>query len=61
MTVLKEDLSWVKISVQDAGLIEPVELWDKGWPSHMTSHKLRTERTHILIYSRTERTNVPIY
>ena len=28
--VLKENLYWIKISVQNTGLIEPVELWDKG-------------------------------
>ena len=28
--VLRMDLYWVKISAQDAGLMEPVELWDEG-------------------------------
>ena len=28
--VLREDLYWIKISARDAGLIEPVEPWDKG-------------------------------
>ena len=28
--VLKRDLYWFRISVQDAGLIKPVKLWDKG-------------------------------
>ena len=28
--ILKKDLYWVKISMQDMELIEPVELWDKG-------------------------------
>ena len=28
--VLKRDLYWVKISIQDAELIEPVKLWDEG-------------------------------
>ena len=28
--VLKEDLYWIKIYIQDAGLMKPVELWDKG-------------------------------
>ena len=28
--VLKKDLYWVKISTQDAELIEPVEPWDEG-------------------------------
>ena len=30
LQVLKEDLYWLRISAQDAGLMEPVELWDKG-------------------------------
>ena len=30
LRILKEDLYWVKISAQDAGLMEPVELWDEG-------------------------------
>ena len=28
--VLKRDLYWFKISIQDTGLIELVKLWDKG-------------------------------
>ena len=28
--VLKKDLYWVKVSTQKAGLMELVELWDKG-------------------------------
>ena len=28
--VLRENLYWIRISTQDAGLMEPVELWDKG-------------------------------
>ena len=28
--VLRENLYWIRISVQDAGLMEPVELWDEG-------------------------------
>ena len=28
--VLREDLYWIRISVQDAGLMEAVELWDEG-------------------------------
>ena len=28
--VLREDLYWVKISVQDAELIKPVKPWDEG-------------------------------
>ena len=28
--VLRENLYWIKISTQDAGLMEPVKLWDKG-------------------------------
>ena len=30
LQVLKEDLYWLRISTQDAGLIEPVKLWDEG-------------------------------
>ena len=28
--VLKKDLYWIRISTQDAELMEPVKLWDKG-------------------------------
>ena len=28
--VLRENLYWIRISTRDAGLIEPVEPWDKG-------------------------------
>ena len=28
--VLKEDLYWVRISTQDAGLMKPVKSWNKG-------------------------------
>ena len=28
--VLREDLYWVRISAWDAGLMEPVKLWDEG-------------------------------
>ena len=28
--VLKRDLYWFRISIQDIGLMEPVKLWDKG-------------------------------
>ena len=28
--VLREDLYWVRISAQEAGLMEPVEPWDEG-------------------------------
>ena len=28
--ILKKDLYWVKISIQNIKLIELVELWDKG-------------------------------
>ena len=28
--VLGEDLYWIRISAQEAGLMEPVELWDEG-------------------------------
>ena len=30
LQVLKEDLYWLRISAQDTGLMEPVELWDEG-------------------------------
>ena len=30
LRVLKEDLYWLRISTQDAGLIEPVKPWDEG-------------------------------
>ena len=30
LRVLKEDLYWLRISAQDVGLIELVELWDEG-------------------------------
>ena len=30
LQVLKADLYWLRISVQDIGLIEPVEPWDEG-------------------------------
>ena len=28
--VLRENLYWIKISAWDAGLMEPVKLWDEG-------------------------------
>ena len=28
--VLRENLYWIRISAQDAGLMEPVEPWDEG-------------------------------
>ena len=28
--VLRENLYWIRISTQEAGLIELVELWDEG-------------------------------
>ena len=28
--VLREDLYWIRISAQNAGLMEPVEPWDEG-------------------------------
>ena len=28
--VLRENLYWIRISAQKAGLMEPVEPWDKG-------------------------------
>ena len=30
LQVLRADLYWLRISAQDAGLIEPVEPWDEG-------------------------------
>ena len=46
--VLKENLYWIKISAQEAELIEPVEPWDKGQLSHMTGHEPHTGYTHVL-------------
>ena len=59
--VLKEDLYWIKISAQDTGLMEPVELQDKGQLSHITGHEPHTKRIYVLTYSRTERTDVLKY
>ena len=28
--VLRENLYWIRISARETGLMEPVELWDKG-------------------------------
>ena len=28
--VLRENLYWIRISTQEVGLMEPIELWDKG-------------------------------
>ena len=30
LQVLKKDLYWLRISTQDVGLMELVELWDEG-------------------------------
>ena len=49
------------VSTQDTGLMEPVELQDKGQLSYMTSHKLYTECTHVLMYLRIECTDVLKY
>ena len=46
--VLRENLYWIRISAQDTGLMEPVELQDKGQLSHMTGHEPRTGHTHVL-------------
>ena len=46
--VLRENLYWIRISTQEAGLIKPVELQDEGQPSHVGSHELRIERTCVL-------------
>ena len=35
--VLREDLYWFRISTREAGLIEPVELWDEEQPSYIDS------------------------
>ena len=35
--VLKENLYWIRITAQDAGLIKLVELQDEGQLSHITS------------------------
>ena len=59
--VLKEDLYWIRISTQDAELIEPVKLWDKEQPSHIADYELCIKRTHVLMYSYTKRTNVLTY
>ena len=46
--VLRENLYWIRISMQNTGLMEPVELQDKGQLSYMTSHEPHTEHTHVL-------------
>ena len=46
--VLRENLYWIKISVQEVGLMEPVELQDKGQLSYITSHKSYTKYTRVL-------------
>ena len=46
--VLRENLYWIRISAQDAGLMELVELWDKGQLSYITSYEPYTEYTHVL-------------
>ena len=35
LQILKKDLYWLRINIQDAGLIKPVKLQDKGQLSHM--------------------------
>ena len=59
--VLKEDLERLAVSTQNAGLMEPVKLWNKGQLSYMTNHELYTKRTHILTYLRTKCTDVLKY
>ena len=46
--VLKENLYWIRISAQDAGLMEPVKLQDEGQLSYITSHESHTECTYVL-------------
>ena len=41
--VLRENLYWIRISAQEAELMEPVELWDEGQLSYITSYEPRTE------------------
>ena len=59
--VLKEDLYWIRISAQNTGLMELVELQDKGQLSYMTSYEPYTECTYILTYLYTECTGVLKY
>ena len=59
--VLKKNLYWIRISSQDTGLIEPIELWDEGQLSYITSYGLYTEQTYVLMYLYTKRTYVPTY
>ena len=46
--VLKENLYWIRISTQKAGLIKPVKLQDKGQLSYITDHGLRIKCIYIL-------------
>ena len=41
--------------------MEPVKLQDKGQLSYITSHELYTKHIYVLMYSRTERTDVLTY
>ena len=58
--ILKQDLRQLRISIWDAELIKPVELWDKGQLSHMT----RTQYMHefgIWEYYILKISNIPTY
>ena len=45
--VLKEDLERLAVSTQNAGLMEPVKLQDKGQLSYMTSYRLYIKYIYI--------------
>ena len=59
--VLKEDLERLAVSVQDTGLMEPVEPQDEGQLSYITSHKPYTKYIYILMYLRIKCTSVLEY
>ena len=59
--VLKEDLERLAVNVQNAGLMEPVKLQNKGQPSHITGHEPHTKYTYVLTYLRTRCTDVLKY
>ena len=46
--VLRENLYQIRISTQDAGLMELVKPQDEGQLSHITSHEPYTGYTHVL-------------
>ena len=54
--VLKRDLYQVRISIQDAELIKPVKLQDKGQLSHVVIYIL-----NVLMYLYIYIPNVPTY